>query len=213
MSIFTKETKSEFDKLIAEGLNASRELERLRGPAKLSAGAFLRRSMQIADCNEDDLNRLEDRIEKGVGYDKLRYFLQKVVQYIQSPECSQPSVRSYAYNFIMRNEYDNVCQLLAGIGGNMFALQAIAVRKAVKEHPESFGEVEDMDAFMRSLKECESKLQDLYHKIEVSWTSEDVDIQFSGTADLFFIRFKGTPVSVGTKGCGESLVNHLRASG
>src|SRR5258708_15004324 len=146
---------SAFTELLKKTLSIEREHRKLTSLAgsKLSAKAFLADAVTFARSDLKALAALRRELEGGgAGLDAARAALRKTVAAVRSPNFpwvpSDPSRLRYLGS-------DAALAELAMVHSTLPMLFAVAVLVATERHPESFGPVEDHQAWAQRVAELE----------------------------------------------------------
>lgn len=200
-------SKSKFEKLLAQAVEVKKTLDVLSKPHKLTAKAFLREALQIANSSHAKLDALEENLRRP-QFPRANQFLRKSILFIKEPLCPCPprEVRRIAW----LGKMDEAQAELASVGFNIFELFALAVRQTIKQHPTAFGELDSMDGYMQELASTKEKFQKLLSEIETAYGPEDLRIgqtDKKGFGQITFIVSEGAiPLA---EGFPERLVNYL----
>jgi len=176
---------------------------------KLSASAFLREAIRIADTTPERLRSLREKIfdpENPIWFE-AKAALRRMVVSIRSPNWPGPSRELRRYNFLLTEE--SLGEVVA-LGSSTFELAALAVLICAEEHPDAFGTCEDLVAQDTKLMELALRRDELYKLIETQYTADDLLI---GTPDgkghsVVSYKMSGGAVPLGPN-AGERLVNFM----
>lgn len=161
---------------VTECVKVVQELRALDSPLqrKLTAAAFLKSAMRIANTTEERLRALREKIfdpEKTM-YFEIKAFLRRAVVAIQSPNWPGPSRELRRYNFMITPEA--LAETVA-LGSSTFEVFALAVLIAIEAHPECFGTCVDLLAHQKRLVDLGMRRDDLYEQIgKTDWGPEEI---------------------------------------
>lgn len=204
-------TTSPFNKLLKEALEASKKVEHLEAQRKLSAKAFLRDALKLANTSHEKLNLLETALENPI-MQRSQQFYRSSLKLLKEPVgCSCFPTEPRRLTWLCLGREDELYAELNMADSDIFKLFALAVRTATKKWPETFGTIEDMDAHKKALKEAIRTRDELYKEIEVRYTPLDLRIgehDKEGRAQVTF-AVSGGEVPIGSH-AGERLVGWLK---
>jgi len=199
----------DFTKLLKASVKVCEAYDKAEGQRKLTAKAFLREALTIANTDDKRLDELEKNIERPI-MDRSRQFYRNALKFIREPFCANMPRQPKKINWLVQGHVDELTAELATARSNTFELFALAVRTAVKTFPESFGTITDMAKHEEKLRALELERNELYRQIETSYAPSDLQIRnvSGGTANVSF-AISGGSVPLG-ENCGERLTGWLR---
>ncbi len=207
---------SEFNALLKKALEVEREYRKMASlpGQKLTAKAYLAQAMANARSDTKDLARLRREFEDpdGPGLDAARFALRKMINAVRSPNYPWPPGEPARMRHLVP---DAALAELTNISATPMQLFALAVQTAGERYPESFGEVQDHEAWKRRVEELELERVDLYARISTAYDHQDIivdDLDATGRARVAF-RLSGGVVPIYPKeNAGERLTAWLLAN-
>jgi hypothetical protein len=200
-----------FDAVVAEAVAVTRELRALDqlANAKLSPDAFLKLAIKIADTTPERLAELREKLERPntFGLFELAGVLRRFTIAFRSPNWPGPSRELRRYNFLLTPE---ALSEIVSLHSTTFEIAALAALIATEQHPQDFGQCEDLDKHYKHLNDLALRRDELYEQIETAHTAADLLVgqpDSSGRCDVTF-KLSGGAVSLGPH-AGERLVNCL----
>jgi hypothetical protein len=174
---------------------------------KLSAAAFLREAIRIADTQPERLRELREKIydPENPMWFEAKAALRRMVVSFRSPNWAGPSRELRRYNFLLTGE--TLSEVVA-LGSSTFELAALAVLITTEEHPDAFGKCEDLVAHEKKLMALALRRDELYQQIETQYTADDLLIgkpDAKGNAVVSF-KISNGAVTLGPN-AGERLVS------
>lgn len=199
----------DFIKLLTEAVKVCEAYDAAEKQRKLTAKAFLREALEVANTNNQRLDALEMAIERPI-MERSRQFYRNALKFIKEPFCSCPPRLPRKLNWLVQGHTDELTAELATARSNTFELFALAVRTCTRKFPKAFGTITDMVAHNEKLKALELERNELYRQIETSYAPSDLQIRnvSGGTANVSF-AISGGEVPLGEHG-GERLTGWLR---
>lgn len=200
-----------FADLVREAVEVTRELRALDNVAasKLTAEAYLRDAMRIAQTTSERLAKLRSELERPTGHNTFEAAatLRRMVAAIRSSNWPRPPRELRRLNFLTTPE--TVAEL-AALGSSTFELFALGVQIAAEKHSADFGNCEDGDGYDRRLLDLAMRRDELYRQIENAYTSNDLLIGEPDAQGRSVVSFKlsGGAVPLGPH-AGERLVNWM----
>jgi len=165
---------SSFNDLLKRALAVEREYRKMASlpGQKLTAKAYLADAMKNARCDAKDLARLRREFEDpdGPGLDAARFALRKMINAVRAPNYPWPPGEPARMRHLVP---DAALAELTNIHATPMLLFALAVQTAGERYPESFGEVENHEAWKRRVGELERERVELYRKLATSHGYED----------------------------------------
>jgi len=201
--------KNDFIKLLKASVKVCEAYDKVEAERKLTAKAFLKEALEVANTDDKRLNALEKDIERPI-MERSRQFYRNALKFIREPFCSNPPRKPHKLNWLVQGHIDELTAELSTARSNTFELFALAVRTAVKTFPESFGTITDMAKHEEKLRALELERNELYKQIETSYAPSDLQIRnvSGGTASVSF-AISGGAVPLGEH-AGERLTSWLR---
>jgi len=198
----------DFIKLLTEAVKVCEAYDAAEKQRKLTAKAFLREALEVANTNNQRLDALEMAIERPI-MERSRQFYRNALKFIKEPFCSCPPRKPSKLHWLS-GHVDELTAELATARSNTFELFALAVRETTRKFPKSFGTIENMTLHNEKLHALQAERAELYRQIETSYTPADLQIRnvSGGTASVSF-AISGGEVPLGEHG-GERLTGWLR---
>jgi hypothetical protein len=207
-----KADASAFESLVRDRTTVERELRLLDSPRgfKLSASAFLKEAMAIAQSNSQRLAKLREALQ-GDSSPATQATLRKMTVFIRSNNCSQPTRDIGRLNFLTT---PNCLIELLQLGHTTFELFALSALIAGESHAESFGEAESSSIVRQRIVELGLRRDELNEKIATSFSAADLSYDSpdaQGKALVYFRLTAGkTPVPVHPAGtAGQRLADWI----
>lgn len=203
------------NKIYKEAVALSEKVETLSAKRKLTADVFNRSMQEMANSDDARLDALKAKLESDPKGKYLRWtlaFYRQSVRWVKEPSCSGPPKEPWRLHWLGRHE--EATQELQTIGSSILELFALAVRETAREHPEVFGDIEDMAAHQLALTEAKVAYAEALNRIENEYTTDDIIVgqpDKEGRARISYKVSRGK-VAIG-EGSGERLVNFLRSKG
>jgi len=203
--------KNDFTKLLKQAVKTCEAYDKTEAERKLTAKAFLKEALEVANTDNKRLDALEKDIERPI-MERSRQFYRNALKFLKEPFCANMPRQPKKINWLVQGHIDELTAELSTARSNAFELFALAVRTAVKTFPEKFGTITDMTAHSEKLKALEMERAELYRQIENSYTPSDLQIRnvSGGTASVSF-AISGGGVSLGEH-AGERLTSWLIAN-
>ncbi len=202
-----------FEHLVDEALATYRELVAVcstYGDArdeKLSAKGYMAEALKNA---RTDLKKIElldktvSRLPEDGNADLLRFVAQVTKQAAAtkaSEGCNLRPVNGNLHYFVNSDNaaFVGVIVQSNALGSNPFELVALAALRATRDHPDTFGRIDDWDKHHAALEEKHARLNELYAQIAETWHAapfrvEDIDPSGRGRIVL---TVKGVEVPLG----------------
>jgi len=202
-------SNNDFTKLLKAAVKVCEAYDKAESQRKLTAKAFLREALEVANTDNARLDALETAIERPI-MERSRQFYRNALKFVKEPFCSCPPRQPKKLNWLVQGHIDELTAELSTARSNTFELFCLAVRTAVKKFPESFGTITDMAAHGEKLKALQAERAELYRQIETSYTPSDLQMRnvSGGSANVSF-AISGGAVALGEH-AGERLTGWLR---
>jgi len=191
--------QSPLDRCINEGIEVLRELKRMSRP-RLSAKAFTRAAIKIADATPKDVAAFEDRLNNTLGCEHAKRFVRQMTLAFRS---NFPTPHADTGKMLrVYGDRETLADLLA-VEGTPALAQAVAAKRAAERWPETFGKVEDWDKHQRRYAELRERLDGVYDQMRKAASALDFlyddkgllpSEKSRGLTRLVFRRAPGIPV-------------------
>ena len=204
--------KSQFEKLIADGVENERKLRALNcgGRPILTAGAFVAEAVAHARCDHKKLDEIEAALVDP-DLQAARSFVRHVVDAYTGGGAgyySRPITRlTHAPGW--SEETAAAAQAVHATGQELLALGA---RQAARRHPEKFGTIENFDSYNSQIKELEATRARLNAKAMECWGPQDVlmgDVRRDSSVFIAWKLSEGIVSVAPLQDAAERLVNWL----
>ena len=176
---------------------------------KLTQDAFLRNALRIARSTSERLVQLEASIKQDSLFETADA-LRRMCAAVRTPNWTAPPQELRRLNYLIT---PGVVSELAMAGSSTFELFALAAKITAERYPEAFGSCEDTAAHDKRLLELTLERDELFAKIENSYTADDLSIDSPDERGFARVTFKisGGSVPIGLN-AGERLVGWMLAS-
>lgn len=190
MGILTKK-KSQFTELLEEAVAVTVEMEALDRNHRLSASAFLREAIKLANTTRERLDALQKIIDERPGFEQTKGFLMSLSRTLE--HCSRP------FPDTKRMGHAGLESATAELGtGGYTAMEAqcLAVQRLIDWYPETFGIVDDPEGHAKKVKALRDRHARLYERLKTEYGPEDLLIGQPDRESKALITFKVTGTSV-----------------
>lgn len=167
---------NEFQKLVNEAVTTTRELRALEsGRPKLTAKAFLRDAMNVANMSKERLSELEAAL-KQPAMAPMRGFFHRTIEYIRTHYCRPPN-ELRRLSFLGTPETESC---MATVRSNYFEMFAVAVKQCADKYPECFGTLDNYGVYQERVTRLREKCTALNKRIAKECHGDDLDVRDAG---------------------------------
>ena len=211
------QSKTAFERLVAQAVKVDTELKGMDSRPRLTAQAFLAKAKKNAEVgagaatiSDKLLETLATEIRaREADFPHATGFVRKLTKafigdgggYFPVP----PVRRLGAYGG------EQALSEALSMGTTLLLLVAVAALEAIRQSPESFGSITDMDAHQARRADLFAKRAELYHRIADELTGADVDFDVDGTVAPTVKLSAGEIPLAPKRNLGERLVNWCSA--
>lgn len=170
--------QTKLDALVNRGIEILRELRRGERP-RLSAKAFVKAALKIADCTPADLTAFEAKLAITPGCDDTRRFIRQMVLRFKDTR-GFPTPHPDTGRMLNAYGTEGVVGELAVLAATPAMCQALAAREAADRFPENFGVVQDWDSHQRRDGELRKRLAEIHEEMRGAATTADFKSDLDG---------------------------------
>ncbi|MFH2080744.1 MAG: hypothetical protein ABIK08_04565 [Pseudomonadota bacterium] len=221
----TQPAASPFERLVTEALAIYRELADASNQfhdardEKLSAEGYLAEALKNARTTLKKIEALDKTVSQlppddASNNDMLRFIGNVYASAVATRYDKGVALRPVVGNLHRMVDgdsaaYVNVIVASNMLGANPFECVALAALRATRDHPESFGRIDDWDKHHAALAEKRARLDALYQQVAENWRDADKEISDVSADGRVLLTIKvgsaevplGDPATLGERLC------------
>ena len=203
-----------FDRRLDKTLEVKRDLDRAESSVKLSAAAFLRDAMKVANCTEDRLDQIEEQLSETIAnVDHAQLFVRRMVAFFREPNA--PNMPSDSGKFMRAYGSAEAASQISELKATVAEFMALAVKQCGERFPDAFGEVNDFQQHQDRIADLRRQVAESYVVMQEVVSGADLAMDWKSVtinerrAGLCRVRFRRCPDVVMADGWPVDLVDAL----